>query len=442
VIDPLGVPNRPGIEARPRPRSYAYGPKPWGDLDDERRARERHDALKRMQARALELSQDTAELEAIVAGDEATIVRVIEGIERPPAEAPGVTSAPSIDAADLLALDLPPLRWIVPDLLPEGTTILAAPPKVGKSCLVYQVAVESAIGGELFGRRVSPGSVLYLALEDGARRGQDRLRAALEGRTMPRGRLEVRWGAPNIGAGLEDLVSGWLDAHPDASMVAIDTLGRVRPRSDGRRNAYAVDVEDLAKLQNITRERSVALVVVHHARKETGDDFLASVSGSYGITGSADTIIAVRRARLESFGSILVTGRDVPDAELAARFDGLLWHEAPQALAAASFERAEVYQTIVEAGPLFPQAIADRLGKTRQSVAYLVEKLVAEGAVTRVAKGYAAVHREEEPSRSRAYESLPPSAAFSERKGRQGGYPRAPAREEPIPFTFEEDPPQ
>ena len=77
-----------------------------------------------------------------------------------------------MDAADLLARDLPPLRWIVPDVIPEGTTIIAAPPKIGKSCLVYQIAVEASIGGELLGRRVKPGSVLYLALEDGERRGQ------------------------------------------------------------------------------------------------------------------------------------------------------------------------------------------------------------------------------------------------------------------------------
>ena len=36
--------------------------------------------------------------------------------------------------------DLPPLRMIVPGLLPEGTSVLVAPPKVGKSCLVYQIA--------------------------------------------------------------------------------------------------------------------------------------------------------------------------------------------------------------------------------------------------------------------------------------------------------------
>lgn len=330
-----------------------------------------------------------------------------------------------IDAAALLALDLAPLHWVVPDLVPEGTTILAAPPKIGKSCLVYQIAVEAAIGGELFGRRVTPGSVLYLALEDGQRRGQDRLRAALAGRTMPAGRLEVRWSAPTIGNGLEEELVGWLDQHPDAVMVAIDTLQRVRSRSSGQRNAYEVDVEDLGRLQALFRDRRVALVIVHHAAKAAQDDFLASVSGTYGITGSADTIVVVRRKRLESFGTILVTGRDVADAEISARFDGLTWSAAPAAMAAASFERAEVFEVIRTAGPLFPKAIADRLDKTRESVAYLVEKLVAEGAVVRVAKGYAAT-AVEEPGLARArVDHLPPTAPYWGSKGSEGGHVRA-----------------
>ncbi len=85
-----------------------------------------------------------------------------------------------------------------------------------------------------------PGSVLYLALDDGTRRGQDRLRAALAGRTMPRGRLEIRWGARTIGEGLEENIADWLDQHPDAVLVAIDTLGKVRGATDGRRNAWCL----------------------------------------------------------------------------------------------------------------------------------------------------------------------------------------------------------
>lgn len=325
----------------------------------------------------------------------------------------GVEPMIGIDAADLLALDLPPLRMLVPDLLPEGTTVLAAPPKVGKSCFVYQCATEIAIGGELLGRRVQPGSVLYLALEDGRRRGQDRLRAALEGRTMPRGRLEVRWGARRIGEGLEDDLSTWVDAHPDAALVAIDTLQRVRARTNGKRNAYEVDVEDLGRLQAIFRDRNVALLIVHHSRKEAGDDFLASVSGTYGITGSADTTVVIRRKRLEPLGTIVVTGRDVPEAEVPVRFDGMIWHAAPTALGEASFERAEVYRTIEAQGPIFPAAIAKTLGiESRTSVQNMVTKLVESGAVVRTGKGYAA--SAPDPSRAHAYESVPDDSSDSD----------------------------
>lgn len=295
-----------------------------------------------------------------------------------------------IDAADLLALQLPPLQWIVPGVFPEGTTVLAAPPKVGKSCLIYQAAVECAVGGTLLGRQVAPGSVLYLALEDGRRRGQDRLLAALHGRTMPRGRLEVRWDASNIGEGLEDEIAGWLHLHSDAALVAIDTLGKVRPRSDGRRNAYEVDVAALGRLQGLFRDRRTALVIVHHARKEASDDFLTSVSGTYGITGSADTIVVLRRKRNEEYGTLAVTGRDVPDAEIPVQFDSLTWHEAPGALPVASAQQAATLRVLETTGPVFAKAIADQLGLERTSVQHILSRLAAEGVITRTATGYVA----------------------------------------------------
>lgn len=300
-----------------------------------------------------------------------------------------VAETATIDGADLLAMHLPLLHWAIPDLVPEGTTVIAAPPKVGKSCLVYQMAVEVALGGDLLGRDVEQGSVLYLALEDGPRRGQERLRAALAGRSLPKGHLQVQWASRKIGAGLEEDIAQWLDAHPAARMVAIDTLQKVRAPSSGRRGAYEVDVEDLGRLQNLFRDRSIALLIVHHARKEgTGDDFLASVSGTYGITGSADTIMVIKRKRMETFGSIYVTGREVKDIEVSARFDDLLWHEAPASLAESSFERQEVYDIIRTEGPIFPAAIAERVGLSRTSVQNMVTKLVERGAVARTTGGY------------------------------------------------------
>lgn len=296
--------------------------------------------------------------------------------------------ATSIDAAELLDLEIPPLQWIVPDLLPEGTSVLAGPPKLGKSCLVYQIAVEVALGGELLGRQITQGDVLYLALEDGKRRGQTRLRAALGDRSMPRGRLEVRWSSAKLGEGLEQELVDWLDQHPDARLVAIDTLQRVRARGDSRRNAYEVDVEDLARLQNIFKDRAVGLLIVHHSKKDAGDDFLASVSGTYGITGSADTTLVIQRKRLETFGKLVVTGRDVQEVEEPVQFNGMTWSQAPRSLAEASFEQAEVFKVIESQGPIFPAAISTLIGSERTAVAHLVEKLVKNGSVVRTTNGY------------------------------------------------------
>lgn len=294
-----------------------------------------------------------------------------------------------MDAVDLLDLDLPEMRVVVPGLLVEGTTILAAPPKIGKSLLIYQMCAEVALGGELLGRKVEQGDVLYLALEDGKRRGQDRARAALRGRRLPRGRMTVRWAAPPIAHGLEEMLVTWLDEHPAAALVAIDTLQKVRPGGDGRRNAYEVDVEDMGRLQAIMADRHVALLVVHHTRKDTaGDDFLAAVSGTYGVTGSADHTLLLRRRRAEKLGKLFVTGRELEEVDLPVKFDFPYWEAAPGELPGASYERRAVYEVVRDHGPIFPAAIAQRLKVERTAVQHLLAALLDEGVVQRTQAGY------------------------------------------------------
>ncbi len=107
------------------------------------------------------------------------------------------------------------------------------------------------------------------------------------------------------------------------------------------------------------------------------------MSGTYGITGSADTTLVIQRKRLETFGKLVVTGRDVQEVEEPVQFNGMTWSSAPRSLAEASFEQAEVYKVIEAEGPIFAKAIADLIGSTRDAVQKLVEKLVAGGSVAR-----------------------------------------------------------
>ena len=67
-------------------------------------------------------------------------------------------------AADLMALEIPEVRWAVPGIVPEGVTLLAGKPKLGKSWLTLGLGIATATGGVALGtRRVERGECLYLA---------------------------------------------------------------------------------------------------------------------------------------------------------------------------------------------------------------------------------------------------------------------------------------
>jgi hypothetical protein len=95
---------------------------------------------------------------------------------------------------ELMSEKLPPKRWVVSDLLPEGLGILGAKQKIGKSWMVYGLGIALAAGGVWLGRQLEAGEVLYLALEDGKQGLQSRGRKLLGSAPVPEGvTFELRW---------------------------------------------------------------------------------------------------------------------------------------------------------------------------------------------------------------------------------------------------------
>jgi RecA-family ATPase len=98
------------------------------------------------------------------------------------------------DGAWLDAQEFPPLAYAVPEIVPEGSVLLVAAPKCGKSWLALSMALAAAAGGRALGIKIPKRPVLYLALEDGDRRLQDRCRRLLAGDSTE------RYGCPPSGA--------------------------------------------------------------------------------------------------------------------------------------------------------------------------------------------------------------------------------------------------
>ena len=81
----------------------------------------------------------------------------------------------TIDADTLMSTSLPPTRFIINRLLPQGLHILAGAPKVGKSWLALWLCLQVAQGTRVWDFPTHGGTVLYLCLEDSLTRIQSRL---------------------------------------------------------------------------------------------------------------------------------------------------------------------------------------------------------------------------------------------------------------------------
>jgi AAA domain len=222
-------------------------------------------------------------------------------------------------AAGLLGEVFTEPRWAVPGLIPEGVTLLAGPPKAGKSWLALDLCVAVAAGGRALGSiDVQAGPVLYLALEDTPRRLQSRLRQVLAGAEPPAG-FVLAIECPPMPQGLV-LIEKWLEREAEPRLVVIDIFERIRGQDPPGTKAYTADYSAIRQVKTLADAYGVGILLVHHLRKMGSADYMSEISGTNGLSGAADTIAILKRQRGEIDGILHITGRDVEEQEYALKF--------------------------------------------------------------------------------------------------------------------------
>jgi len=118
-----------------------------------------------------------------------------------------------------------------------------------------------------------------------------------------------------LGEGLEQHLEAFLTEHPDTVLVIIDTLQMIR---DARRDmTYANDYRDLTSLKRIADAHSVAILLIHHLRKEYAEDVFSRISGTTAISGAVDTSLTlVEQERGSGEATLYCIGRDIEYCEL------------------------------------------------------------------------------------------------------------------------------
>ncbi|GEM_PF-747023 len=292
-------------------------------------------------------------------------------------------------AADLEGMTFREPVWIVPGLIPEGVTLLAGKPKIGKSYAVMNIGLALACGGKALGRvDVEKRGVLYLCLEDQQRRLQNRIGALFCGDNWPANfHLSITW--PRIDQGGIPLLQKWLEDHSDVKLVIVDTLAKVKSRKITNKQMYDLDYQCIEALKSVADMMDVSLIVVHHLRKMLAeDDAFDAISGSTGLTGAADTCVILRKDHTGR-PLLYIRGRDVEEQELALERDpdGGWTILGDAAALAKTQERGDVLDAMEEGEAVTPAQLAKMTGKKLSNIHYLLKHLIDDEQVRKTSYG-------------------------------------------------------
>lgn len=219
--------------------------------------------------------------------------------------------------------------FVVEKILPVGLCFLASPPKYGKSWLSLDLCISVATGTGFLGLKTNKADVLYLALEDSNNRLQDRMRKVLNGRPAPNG-LCLSVNAGTLDHGLIEQLTKHMEQNPHTKLIVIDTFQKIRGGAIKGESAYSADYKECSWLKAFADKAKICLLLVHHMRKMRDmSDTFANISGTAGISGATDTMIAMSREKRDDEETKLsITGRDVEMQDYQMKFnkDSCRWN--------------------------------------------------------------------------------------------------------------------
>ena len=235
-------------------------------------------------------------------------------------------------AESLMEKDLPePKVFIgVGDELPilvEGTNILSAKPKLGKSWLALGMCVAVANGDDFLGYKTRKCSTLYLDLETSEILQQKRLRKVLNGAPTPKN-FYLETETDSLENGFVEQIEAYLKEDPDIGIVVIDVFQIIRsPSKSIKETEYEHAYRDITPLNELAQKHHISIILVCHDRKAVDpEDPFSNILGSTGLQGAATQMMVMFRKRKDDPIHISVKGKTIDGLpELNVRLDKGQW---------------------------------------------------------------------------------------------------------------------
>lgn len=236
------------------------------------------------------------------------------------------------DASELLAKNIPEPKVFIGvgaelPLLVEGTCILSAKPKLGKSWFAMAMCVAIANGDDFLGYKTNQCSTLYLDLETGESLQQRRLKKILNGAPAPKN-FYLDTETVSLENGFVPQIEDYLRQDPNLGVVVIDVFQIIRSASKSQKETeYEHAYRDITPLNELAQKHHICIVLVCHDRKAVDpDDPFANILGSTGLQGAASQMIVMFRKRKDDPIHISVKGKTIDGLpELNVKLDKAQW---------------------------------------------------------------------------------------------------------------------
>ena len=235
-----------------------------------------------------------------------------------------------VDSFDKLAdKDFADIIPVVENFLPGvGTFLFCGSSKIGKSWLALDLGLHVSTGTKFWNYDVKKTAVLYLCLEDGERRLQDRMfNLASE---YPKN-FYYSTEAMTIDTNLIQQLEEQKKAHPEIGLIIIDTLAAIRGEQTAvNGNAYLGDYNIVRVLHDFSLRNSITILIVHHVRKGNSIDPFEDISGTNGLYAASDGAFIMRREAYSGDSNVKLyhRHRDMEERVYTIDFDktGCRWN--------------------------------------------------------------------------------------------------------------------
>lgn len=232
----------------------------------------------------------------------------------------------AITASELDKMDIPPITWLVKDILPVGLSMIGAPSKYYKSYMALGLCLAICEGGKFLGFDCEKHACLYFDLESTKRRPKNRINQIAGLFTEKPDNLYIITGEQNpgrIGEGFEEQVELQLSEHPNIKLIVVDVFQMIRQPKKRNQTDYDCDYENFKAIKQITDAHDIGLTLIHHTRKmKDPTDVFNELSGSVGVMGALDCAWVISKDdRYATEATLHITGRDLEPRKLKVRFN-------------------------------------------------------------------------------------------------------------------------